>query len=93
MAGNAAEWVNSFYQAYPGNTTQDSNFGNKYRVVRGGSYKSEIADGRTTFRDYQNPDVEERVTNGKEQLTAVGFRCAISADDPRLLQRLRTRSP
>jgi serine/threonine-protein kinase len=93
MAGNAAEWVNSFYQAYPGNTTQDSNFGNKYRVVRGGSYKSEIADGRTTYRDFQSPDVEERVTNGKEQMTAVGFRCAIPADDPRLQQHLRTRAP
>ena len=93
MAGNAAEWVNAFYQPYPGNTTQDSNFGNKYRVVRGGSYKSAIADGRTTFRDYQDPNLEERMTNGKEQLTAVGFRCAISADDPRLVQHLRTRVP
>ncbi len=93
MVGNAAEWVNAFYQAYPGNTTPNSNFGNKDRVVRGGSYKNVIADGRTTYRDYQNPNLEERMTNGKEQLTAFGFRCAVSADDPRLLQYLRTRVP
>ena len=93
MVGNAAEWVNAFYQAYPGNTNQNSNFGNKYRVFRGGSFKSAIIDGRTTFRDYQNPNLEERMMNGKEQLTAVGFRCAISADDPRLSQQLRTRLP
>jgi formylglycine-generating enzyme required for sulfatase activity len=93
MAGGAAEWVNAFYQAYPGNAAQNPNFGNKYRVVRGGSFKSSIADGRMTFRDYQNPNLEEQMTNGKEQLTAVGFRCAVSADDPRLMQHLRTRVP
>ena len=93
MVGNAAEWVNAFYQAYPGNTTQNSNFGNKYRVVRGGSYKNTITDGQTTFRDFQNPNLEEQMKNGDEQLTAYGFRCAISADDPRLLQHLRQRIP
>ena len=93
MVGNAAEWVNAFYQAYPGNTTQNSNFGNKYRVVRGGSYKNTITDGQTTFRDFQNPNLEEQMKNGDEQLTAYGFRFAISADYPRLLQHLRQRIP
>jgi formylglycine-generating enzyme required for sulfatase activity len=38
MAGNVAEWTASWYDRYPGNSGVNSDYGQKYRVVRGGSY-------------------------------------------------------
>jgi len=38
MAGNAWEWTESWYLAYPGNTHPTVNYGEQYKVVRGGSY-------------------------------------------------------
>lgn len=38
VAGNVWEWTDSWYQPYPGNSHSSPNYGEQYRVVRGGSY-------------------------------------------------------
>ncbi len=61
-SGNIAEWTSSWYQAYPGSDTQSDDFGEKYRVCRGGSwyYNHGIARCADRFRDvpdYFNDDL------------------------------------
>ena len=91
MAGNVAEWVNAFYQPYPGNLTPDPNFGTTNRVVRGGHFKSSsIEDVRTTARVYYPPQFE--AVEKKRRAWLTGFRCAVSADDPKLLESIRARA-
>jgi formylglycine-generating enzyme required for sulfatase activity len=36
MAGNAWEWTSDWYKPYPGNDQFDVEYGNKYKVIRGG---------------------------------------------------------
>jgi formylglycine-generating enzyme required for sulfatase activity len=90
MAGNAAEWVDAHYQPYPGNTAPGSEFGNSNRVVRGGTSVSGFEDARTTRRFARSPDytAEERANNAY----LIGFRCAVSADDTKLLEHLKGKS-
>ncbi len=38
MAGNAFEWVDNWFKPYPGNTHPDENYGEKYKVLKGGSW-------------------------------------------------------
>lgn len=38
MAGNVWEWTDSWYKAYPGNKRPTENYGERYRVVKGGSW-------------------------------------------------------
>lgn len=67
MAGNAYEWTADWYQAYPGNTDIIKEYGQLFRVLRGGSYKSRSFDVRTTRRLYDRQD-----SAGEDY----GFRCA-----------------
>lgn len=90
MAGSVAEWVDAFYQPYAGNTTADENFGTRNRVVRGGHFRLDINDVRTTVRYYHAAEFETAEKKLRSWLT--GFRCAVSADDPRLQEFLRTRT-
>jgi formylglycine-generating enzyme required for sulfatase activity len=82
MAGNVSEWVDAFYQAYPGNTASDTNFGTTNRVVRGGNFHLQLEDARTSRRVYNPPEFSaaEKV----ERSWLIGFRCAVSADDQKL---------
>jgi len=54
MAGNASEWTESWYQAYPGaEAPKSSEFGEKYKVMRGGHWMFQSPDFlRTTARSW-----------------------------------------
>ncbi|MCI0391983.1 MAG: bifunctional serine/threonine-protein kinase/formylglycine-generating enzyme family protein [Acidobacteria bacterium] len=89
MAGNVSEWVLDIYRPYPYAGSFDNNFttqpGN--RLARGRNFKSRPEGAITTFRTASyEPNKKNGMTdqNGNPIALYVGFRCAISADDPRL---------
>jgi formylglycine-generating enzyme required for sulfatase activity len=88
MAGNVLEWVDAFYQPYPNNTATDPNFGSVNRVVRGGSFRSDVESARTTRRIYA--PAEFTAAEKVQRSWLIGFRCAVSANDPKLQERLRS---
>jgi serine/threonine-protein kinase len=66
MAGNVSEWTATWYQAYGPSGYRSDDFGEKFRVVRGGSWVSnDTAYLTCTRRGHAKPD-----TTGD-----VGFRC------------------
>lgn len=67
MAGNVWEWTDSWYQAYPGNESANDDFGEKYRVVRGGSWDGSAGSVRTSCRVKFVPE---------DRGNLLGFRCA-----------------
>lgn len=69
MAGNVHEWTSSWYQAYPGNTGIVAEYGQVFKVLRGGSYTSPPLDVRTTSRFYDRLDAAR---------SDYGFRCAVT---------------
>lgn len=72
MAGNVQEWTLDSYKPYAGNEYEDRDFGEKFKVVRGGGwgglghYGSEVY-VRTAYRNYAPPG---------GTYDDVGFRCA-----------------
>jgi formylglycine-generating enzyme required for sulfatase activity len=81
MIGNAWEWTASWYQAYPGSELQRAAFGEKYRVLRGGSYLTPVQPfARVTHRYApQLLPMELRDSNWHIGFD-VGFRCAKDLD-------------
>lgn len=72
MAGNVSEWVQDWYQPYPGSDYESSDFGEKFKVLRGAGWGREGHYAmhqfqRTAYRFYLSPD---------STLDDVGFRCA-----------------
>jgi formylglycine-generating enzyme required for sulfatase activity len=67
MAGNVWEWTTSWFMAYPGNVSEDPNFDEKYKVIRGGSYRQSEVIAQCPRRDYMDPE-QSRID--------AGFRCA-----------------
>ena len=51
MAGNAAEWTSSWYNAYKGSKHSDKLFGKQVKVIRGGAWYNQNKKLRTTNRD------------------------------------------
>lgn len=75
MAGNVMEWVEDWYQPYPGSEYESKDFGEKYKVVRGGGWGglghyviSHFY--RTAYRFYLPPG---------SRFDDLGFRCARDA--------------
>ena len=67
MAGNVYEWTSSWYQAYPGNTEVTTEYGQVFRVLRGGSFRSDRFGVRCARRHYDKMD---------QPRDDYGFRCA-----------------
>lgn len=72
MAGNVMEWVADWYQPYPGSAYRSQDFGEKFKVVRGGGWGglghyviSQFY--RTAYRFYLRPE---------SRFQDLGFRCA-----------------
>jgi formylglycine-generating enzyme required for sulfatase activity len=69
MAGNAAEWVDNWYQAYPGSTLVREAFGEVNKVIRGGAW--------TLFGDpYSRVTHRTRAMDPHKRHRSIGFRCA-----------------
>lgn len=67
MAGNVYEWTSSWYQRYPGNADIVKDYGQVFRVLRGGSYASSPFEVRCVRRHYARMD---------DRREDVGLRCA-----------------
>ena len=77
MAGNIWEWTDSWYKAYPDSTLVRGAFGEKYRVLRGGSWAttaSPFARVASRFAPELLP-LEERSDRWHTGFDK-GFRCA-----------------
>lgn len=75
MAGNVSEWVQDWYHPYPGSDYESSDFGEKYKVLRGAAWGREGHYAmhqfqRGAYRFYLNPEMV---------LDDVGFRCVKGA--------------
>lgn len=68
MAGNVWQWTGSWYEPYPGNTTSDPYYGEKFRVVRGGGWFEEAPQVTTYNRNAADPNATAH--------DDLGFRCA-----------------
>jgi len=68
MSGNVWEWTQSYFEPYFGNSISNENYGKKYRVIRGGSYRQAESVCQCYRRDFLDPDDSSRPD--------VGFRCA-----------------
>ena len=67
LSGNVWEWTTSWYDAYPGSTGNDKDFGKKFKVIRGGSYRENRARITAVYRGKLEPNLTK---------DNVGFRCA-----------------
>ena len=74
MAGNVYEWTGSWYKAYPNNRTPNVHYGEKNKIVRGGSWYDCLSYGcglssPTYNRSRFTPPIRNK---------SFGFRCAKS---------------
>jgi formylglycine-generating enzyme required for sulfatase activity len=72
MAGNVSEWTQDWYQPYPGNLRKEKEYGELFRVLRGGSSKASKDFARAQFR--ARLPVSYRAID-------LGFRCVFSSND------------
>lgn len=72
MAGSIWEWTSDWYKPYPGNTVPMKQYGEKYKVMRGGSNFNNHSFIRTSHRYYVLPE--------KIHVYPVGIRCVKDID-------------
>ena len=72
MAGGVWEWTSDWYKPYPGNKVPMKEYGEKYKVMRGGSNFNNHSFIRTSQRYYVLP---EKISN-----YPVGFRCVLDIE-------------
>jgi formylglycine-generating enzyme required for sulfatase activity len=72
MAGSVWEWTSDWYLPYAGNELPMEQYGEKYKVMRGGSNFNNFSFYRTTQRYYLHPEEISRYF--------VGFRCVKDVD-------------
>ena len=73
MAGNVWEWVDGWYDVYPGGDAKASSyFGELRRVARGGSW----TDSKNNLLTYKRYDLNPNTNNGQ-----IGFRCAADVSE------------
>lgn len=76
MSGNVWEWTSSWYKPYPGNTHITENYGEKYKVLKGGSWFDCSFYRCGVSAPVFNRSFFLRTTKNK----SFGFRCAKDAD-------------
>lgn len=76
MAGNVREWVDGWYDIYPGNNVSAEFYTGPYRVLRGGSFESPLNRyARTASRHAITSTIATRGHNWHSNFDH-GFRCA-----------------
>ena len=68
MAGSVMEWVDDWYEPYPGNTIPGKQYGKQFKVLKGGTTFNDVAHMRCAHRFYLPKD--------DRNMYMTGFRCA-----------------
>jgi formylglycine-generating enzyme required for sulfatase activity len=77
MSGNVWEWTASWYLAYPGNTRNTENYGEKYKTLKGGSWW----DCSFYQCGISAPVFNRSFFNANVKNASFGFRCAKDITD------------
>ena len=77
MAGQVEEWVEDWYKAYPGSLYDSPCYGQRYKVVKGGSWFYTQQYARCAYRRCERPGAA-----GFADCDGPGFRCAMDAPQP-----------
>jgi formylglycine-generating enzyme required for sulfatase activity len=72
MAGQVEEWVDDWYQPYPGSLYRSQCYGQEYKVLRGGSWFYTQQYARCAYRRCARPDAM-----GFADCDGPGFRCVM----------------
>lgn len=79
LNGNVSEWTASWYRPYPGSQHEDTNFGENFKVIRGGAYNKREHGFMEQFAmlPYRN------VAPPTMRTWNTGFRCARPVSKPK----------